>query len=58
MVRLFVFILRIYKVKNNLEQSQGSIYWKILPPPPGGWISAYDLLGKNMKRRKRKGGKM
>jgi hypothetical protein len=37
---------------------QGPIYW-ILPPPPRGWgkIPAMSFGGKNMKRRREKGGK-
>jgi hypothetical protein len=47
------FDLRRYKNK------QGSIYWKILPPPWGeGKISADVIWGKNMKRGKEKEGKM
>jgi hypothetical protein len=39
----------------KLGPTQGPIYLKI-PPPPGGEISA-DVWGKNMKRRRGKGGK-
>ncbi len=52
--------------KIHLAGQQGSTYWKIPPPLPGGGGDKYDLRGKkyqknneraNKKRRKRKKGK-
>jgi hypothetical protein len=37
--------------------TQGSIYWKIPPPGGGGEYQPMSFGGKNMKRRREKGGK-
>ncbi len=48
LIRLFTFLHTIM---------QGSIYWKIRPPPGGGKYQPMSFGGKNMKREREKGGK-